>query len=59
MKDGYNLQRFVDAQASVYENVAAELRQAQGALLGPVSRQKLLALSQKLHRVAEALDHGT
>ena len=25
----------------------------------PFSRQELLALSQKLHRVAEALDHGT
>ena len=38
---------------------AAELRQAQVALQGPLSRQKLLAVSQKLHRVAEALDHGT
>jgi hypothetical protein len=39
--------------------VAAELRQAQEALQGSVNRQKLLAVSQKLHRVAEALDHGT
>jgi hypothetical protein len=39
--------------------VAAELRQAQAALQGSLSRQKLLAFSQKLHRVAEALDHGT
>ena len=39
--------------------VAAELRQAQEALQGPLNRQKLLAVSQKLHRVAEALDHGT
>ncbi len=39
--------------------VAAELRQAQEALKASVSRQQLLALSQQLHRVAEALDHGT
>jgi hypothetical protein len=39
--------------------VAAALRQAQEALQGPLGRQKLLAVSQKLHRVAEALDHGT
>ncbi len=61
--------------------VAAELRQAQTALQGSVSRQSLLpwivpglddpnpqgsvsrqnllAVCQKLHRVAEALDHGT
>ena len=37
---------------------AAELRQAQVALRGPLSRQKLLAVAQKRHRVAEALDHG-
>ncbi len=40
-------------------DVAAELQQAQAALHGLLTRQKLLALSQKLHRVAEALDHGT
>ena len=39
--------------------VAAELRQAQAALRGSLGRQKLLAVTQKLHHVAEALDHGT
>ena len=39
--------------------IAAELRQARETLQGHVSRQKLLAVSQTLHRVAEALDHGT
>lgn len=38
---------------------ASELRQAQEALHGALNQQKLLALSRKLHRVAEALDHGT
>jgi hypothetical protein len=39
--------------------VAADLQQAQEALKGTLSRQQLLAVSQELHRVAEALDHGT
>ena len=34
-------------------------QQAQGAIAGRAGRQKLLAISQQLHRVVEALDHGT
>jgi hypothetical protein len=47
------------AQRRAGPAVAAELRQAQEILQGTINRQKLLAVSQKLHRVAEALDHGT
>ena len=35
------------------------LREAGQAVSRPVGRQKLLAIIQKLHQVAEALDHGT
>jgi hypothetical protein len=35
------------------------LRQAQAAASGRIGRQELFAITQKLHRVVEALDHGT
>ncbi len=35
------------------------LQQAQGAVSGRVGRQELFTMTQKLHRVVEALDHGT
>jgi hypothetical protein len=39
--------------------VAERLRKAQQGLRGAIGRQKLLALAQELHGVAEALEHGT
>jgi hypothetical protein len=40
------------------QELGAILQQARGAASGPVSRQGLLTLTQKLHLVVEALDHG-
>jgi len=40
------------------QEIGAVLQQARSAASGPVSRQGLLTLTQKLHRVVEALDHG-
>ena len=64
--DDRQIQEAVERRAGAA--AAAELRQAQEAMQrsrggqnrrNPIGRQELLALSQKLHRVAEALDHGT
>ena len=38
--------------------IAAILAEAQGVIAGRAGRQKLLAVSQQLHRLVEALDHG-
>jgi hypothetical protein len=39
--------------------VAAALQKTQAAMRGPIGRQKLLELTHELHRVAEAIGHGT
>jgi hypothetical protein len=41
------------------QEIGELLQQARTAASSPVGRQELLAITQKLHRAVEALDHGT